>query len=201
MPGPIPLTSLSTDRLLIRPVRVSDAREMHDAMKQSFHVLKCWMPWAKSLASLGDVERYLANGVRLWQAAPQEGVEQPLQIWDLTQTYYYGATGIKYLNALIPSFEIGYWVNQVYAGQGFITEAMNALTRYLFDVLKAKRVEITCEEHNERSAQVAMRLGFQKEALLRNHRLDANSHICHTLIFVRLNGTGLPPLHYDYQSR
>jgi RimJ/RimL family protein N-acetyltransferase len=197
--GPIPLKGIYTDRLLIRPVKVSDAPLMHAAMKGSFPALKKWMPWAQSLASLRDTEIYLAHGEVLWRSSPQDGAEQPLQIMDLNDEVYYGATGIKPANLLIPSFEIGYWVNQPYAGKGLITEAMNALTHYLFDELKAKRVEINCEEDNVKSANVATRLNYDLEGKLKNHRFNATGKIVtHSLIYACNDVARLPSIKYHY---
>lgn len=197
--GPIPLKIIKTERLLIRPVRVSDAVLMHNAMKESFQSLKEWMPWAQSLASLRDTEVYLAHGERIWSSPAHDGVEQPLQIMDPTDRVYYGATGIKPANLAIPSFEIGYWVNQAYAKQGLITEAMNALTRYLFQVLKAKRVEINCEQDNQNSANVALRLNYDLEGTLRNHRFNASGkQITNSLIYSCIDISRLPPLSYHW---
>ncbi|MCS5710858.1 GNAT family N-acetyltransferase [Candidatus Berkiella aquae] len=199
--GPIPLKVIKTDRLIIRPVRISDAAAMHGAMKASFQTLKQWMPWAQSLASLRDTEVYLAHGEKIWSSPAHEGIEQPLQIMDVNDKIYYGATGIKPANLMIPSFEIGYWANQPYAGKGIITEAMNALSRYLFDVLKAKRIEINCEEKNIRSAQVAIRLGYQEEGKLHNHRLNASGKmLSNSLIFGCTDIAKLPPLTYQYEK-
>ena len=82
--GPIPLKVIKTERILIRPVRSTDATLMHEAMKASFPELKQWMPWAQSLASVRDTEVYLIHGERIWSSPAQEGVEQPLQIMDPT---------------------------------------------------------------------------------------------------------------------
>jgi len=195
--GPIPLKVIKTNRLMIRPVRISDASLMHTAMKTSFASLKEWMPWAQSLASLRDTEVYLAHGERIWSSMAQEGVEQPLQIMDPTDRIYYGATGIKPTNLTIPTFEIGYWVNQQYAGQGLITEAMNVLSRYLFQVLKAKRIEINCEEANTKSSNVAVRLNYDLEGKLRNHRLSADGkQLSNSLIFSCIDIQRLPEQSY-----
>lgn len=200
MSDPIPLKYIKTSRTLIRPVKIQDASSMHAAMKTSFENLKAWMPWAQQLASLRDTEVYLAHGERLWTKPPQDGAEQPLQIMDPSDTFYLGATGIKPANLSIPSFEIGYWVNDIYAGQGLITEAMNALTRFLFDVMRAKRVEINCEEDNEKSAKVAKRLNYDLEGILRNQRLNASSTaISNSLIFSAIDVNQLPPMKYEYR--
>ncbi len=197
----IPLKALRTERVLIRPAYVKDAAIMHEAMKASFPQLKRWMPWAQSLASLRDTEYYLAQGEKMWNSPLHDGVELPMQIMDLTQTIYYGATGIKPALLAIPSFEIGYWVNQPYAKQGFITEGMNALTRYLFDVLKAKRVEINCEESNIDSAKVPQRLHYAFEGTLKNYRLNATGKIVtNSLIYACTDISQLPPLSYVYDK-
>lgn len=197
---PIPLKEIKTNRVLIRPVRVGDAPLMWQAMKNSFEDLKAWMPWAQSLASVRDTEIYLMHGERMWTLPIKEGQEQPLQIMDASNTVYFGATGIKPANLSIPSFEIGYWINQPYAGQGIITEAMNALTRYLFDTMQAKRVEINCEKNNVRSASVALRLNYVLEGTLRNQRMDATgTQLSDSLIFSCIDSSTLPSL--DYRAK
>lgn len=200
MRDPIPLKHLKTNRTLIRPVKIQDASVMHSAMKASFPSLKEWMPWAQALASIRDTEVYLAHGERLWSKPAQDGVELPLQIMDPSDTFYLGATGIKPANLTIPSFEIGYWVNTTYAGQGLITEAMNALTRFLFDVMNAKRVEINCEEPNKKSANVAIRLNYDLEGTLRNQRLNASgTSVSNSLIFSMIDIQRLPPMKYEHR--
>lgn len=198
--SPIKLESITTKRLMIRPARVTDAKRMHDAMKDSYKVLKKWMPWAQALASLRDTIAYLEDGERLWNSIPRETVELPLQIVDPLDQYYLGATGIKIINTNVPTFEIGYWVNQKYTGKGLVSEGMNALTRYLFAVQQARRVEINCEERNVKSAKVVERINFQFEGTLRNNRLTADGkEVTHSLIYACINQDDLPPLDWDYK--
>lgn len=200
LPGPIPLKVIRTERLLIRPVKVSDAELMHSAMKASFITLREWMPWAQTLASIRDTEVYLAHGERIWSSPAHDGIEQPLQIMDKNDRLYYGATGIKPANLMIPSFETGYWVHNKYSHRGIVTEAMNALVRYMLVVLKAKRIEINCEERNIKSAKVAQRLNFDFEGKLKNHRLDAtNKIVTSTLIYSCTDIAQLPPLECEWE--
>lgn len=198
--GAIPLKIIRTKRLLIRPVRAGDAAAMHAAMRASFVSLKEWMPWAQTLASIRDTEAYLVQGEKMWSMPPRDGVEQPLQIMDLTDKLYYGATGIKPANLRVPSFETGYWVNVRYGNRGFITEAMNALVRYMLVVLNAKRVEINCEEDNIKSAKVAQRLNFEFEGKLKNQRLDATGKkVTSALVFSCTDVAQLPPLECEWE--
>ena len=68
----------------------------------------------------------------------------------------------------VPRFEIGYWVRRRFEGQGYVTEAADAIARFAFGALGARRVEIRMDDRNERSWRVAERLGFRLEGVLRN---------------------------------
>jgi ribosomal-protein-serine acetyltransferase len=85
-----------------------------------------------------------------------------------------GGSGLHRIDWSIPKFEIGYWARTSHAGQGYITEAVNGITRFAFETLGAQRVEIRCDVKNERSAAVARRAGFALEGTLRQ---DARDHI------------------------
>ena len=66
---------------------------------------------------------------------------------------------------------------------GKLNEAVQALSRFAFENLEAKRVEIRCDAGNARSRAVPERLGFKQEALLRNHCRDGAGELRDTLIF------------------
>ncbi len=65
-------------------------------------------------------------------------------------------------------------VRSTLAKQGIIKEAVNAVTKYAFDVLRAKRVEIRCDTENVRSKKVCERLGFELEGTLRQNDLKCH---------------------------
>lgn len=53
---------------------------------------------------------------------------------------------------LVPSKEIGYWVDYRQRGKGFGTEIATALTIIAFKLLKTPRVEIHCASTNDPSS-------------------------------------------------
>jgi RimJ/RimL family protein N-acetyltransferase len=59
-------------------------------------------------------------------------------------------------------------VRRRFEGHGYVTEAVAELTRFCFETLSARRVEIRMDERNERSWRVPERLGFTLEGTLRN---------------------------------
>ena len=64
-----------------------------------------------------------------------------------------------------------------------MTEAVRLLTEYLFTHLGAQRVEIRCDARNQRSAEIARRLGFQEEGCLRHDSMAADNVLENTLVF------------------
>ena len=62
---------------------------------------------------------------------------------------------------------------------------MRGITRFAFEALGARRVEIRCDARNVRSQAVARRAGYELEATLRKHMVAADSVLRDTLIFVR----------------
>ena len=83
-----------------------------------------------------------------------------------------------------------------------MTEAVNALTRYAFLELHAKRIEITCDVLNLRSKKVPERLGYTLEATLKNHRRNpADNSISGTLIYAKYDLENLPELSVQWESK
>lgn len=83
----------------------------------------------------------------------------------------------------MPAFEIGYWLRTSAWGRGYVSEAVQVLSRFAFEMLGANRVEIRCDPRNTRSAAVPTRLGFVQEALLRNDVRDGAGELRDILIF------------------
>lgn len=70
-----------------------------------------------------------------------------------------GATG--YFPAADGSAEIGYWIGHPYWGQGYATEAAEALVRHSFRVAGFRRLTCCHFADNLRSARVIEKLGFR----------------------------------------
>ncbi len=110
-----------------------------------------------------------------------------------------GATGFHNIDWEVPCVETGYWVRKKYSGQGFITEAANAITQYAFKVLNVKRVAITCDIDNERSKKIPERLGYQLESIMKSNRIKPTTgEVTDTLVYVRFGLSCLPELNVSW---
>jgi RimJ/RimL family protein N-acetyltransferase len=85
-------------------------------------------------------------------------------------------------------------VRQSEFNKGYATEISNALTRYAFDALNAKRVEIFHADGNVASQKIPLKLGFMKEAVLKNASPLPNGDVVDKHIYARTDANGLPPL-------
>lgn len=65
--------------------------------------------------------------------------------------------------------ELGYQLNNNYQGKGFMLEALTQVMAYGFVHLKLNRVEALISPSNTKSINVAERLHFRKEGILREH--------------------------------
>lgn len=67
------------------------------------------------------------------------------------------------------SGHIGYWIGEKYAGQGYMLDALGALTRHAFETMRLHRIEAACIPGNTRSIRVLEKAGFTREGLLRSY--------------------------------
>jgi len=63
--------------------------------------------------------------------------------------------------------DIGYWLGSEFEGRGLMSAACRALIDHGFTAMGLHRVTITVEPENARSCAVPERLGFTREAVLR----------------------------------
>ncbi len=175
---PLP-AELRSARVIVRPYRTEDGEAVYAAIDESRELLRPWMPWVHSHQSAADSRDFCVRAAASWLLR----TTLDLGMFAADDGRYLGGTGFPRLDWEARSFEIGYWVRRSAEGHGYVREAVQALTRLAFEELAANRVEICCDARNERSRNVAERLGFVHEGRLRNHGLDPEGQPRDTLVF------------------
>ncbi|WP_172458074.1 GNAT family N-acetyltransferase [Legionella quinlivanii] len=184
---------IETERLLIRPPKLGDAKSVNLAINQSLNEISRWMPWASD-PSMETTEDFIRRGIQSWKE-PQPK-ELPMIIELKSTREIVSASGFnEKSNFEVPMFETGYWINTEFAGNGFITEAIIAIARFAFEYFSAVRVQICAQRENIKSINVAKRAGFIEEAILRNFRIDCVSKKpCDEVIYACFGKRMLPNL-------
>ena len=174
--------SFESKRLTIRAPLPGDGAEISAAIRETFDDLKIWMPWAHEIPTVEESEERVRRArcdflsrEELWLLLFLKG----------TKTLV-GCSGLHRIDWDVPKFEIGYWCRKRFQGQGYITESTEAITRFAFEVLGAKRVEIRCDPNNVRSRRIPERLGFVLEATLQNDARTPSGELRDTLVFARV---------------
>ena len=156
--------TFESERLTIRAPRFGDGPAVYAAVAETLDTLRIWMPWALEPQSPEVLEAYARRTRVQYLARENFGL---LLFLKGTETVV-GGTGLHVRGWDVPMFEIGYWCRKRFEGQGYITEAVNAVTRFGFEHLNAERIIIRCDATNARSAAVARRAGYTFECVTRH---------------------------------
>nr|WP_316643880.1 GNAT family protein [uncultured Roseateles sp.] len=175
-----------TERLVVAAPRIGLGQAINAAICESLEQLKPWMPWAQAAPSIEESEAVMRNqhakfvlrSDLVYQIYAKTPEGQPGRLL--------GGTGLHRLDWTVRRFEIGYWIRTSAQGQGFVAEAVRALTQMAFAELQARRIEIRMDDNNLRSRAVAERCGYEFEGLLRRDTLDVNGEPRDTRVYSRI---------------
>lgn len=159
--------TVETRRLLLRPPAAGDGPLLFAAITDSLPALRLFLgslPWVATEQSAQSSEVFCRSA----QANFIARKDLPFLLFDKASGQLVGACGLHRPEWSTPKAEIGYWVRSACAGQGFVSEAVQALTAYAFTHLAAARVELVTDEQNLASRRVAERSGFTLEGILRH---------------------------------
>jgi RimJ/RimL family protein N-acetyltransferase len=165
-----PAYRIVTERLVVRCWEPVDAPALKEALDSSLDHLRAWMPWAHNEPQTLDEKVALLRKFRSNFDADEDFV---FGIFDREETRVLGGTGL-HTRVGAHAREIGYWIRKDAEGQGYVTEAVAAVTRVGFEVEGLERIEIRVEPENVRSRAVPERLGYAEEALLRGRVRNAS---------------------------
>ena len=81
-----------------------------------------------------------------------------------------GVVDSLYMKSEHQKADMGYWLSEKNTGFGYMREALAALEKALYSI-GYRRFRILCDEQNERSANVAKKLGYELECLMKRERI------------------------------
>jgi RimJ/RimL family protein N-acetyltransferase len=170
------------DRIILRRWQDADAQPLYDAIMASKAHLARWMPWAQQYQSIADAYQFIRGHSGHWSF--RKLIDTGMFRRDGGALL--GSVGVTVHAWDVPSFEIGYWIGQTHEGNGYISEGVRLMVRYLFAELHAERVAIRCDARNLRSKAVPERLGFVFEGCTRHDSLGTDGSIRDTLIYAMI---------------
>jgi ribosomal-protein-serine acetyltransferase len=179
-------TCIETERLLLRCYRAGDGQ---------------WY-YAMSRRNQPHLARYESGNVVMSIESEEEAeivVRDLAAAWVSREAFFLGAFSRErgefvaqvYIGVVswdLPEFEIGFFADMDHEGQGYVTEAVRASLRFIFEHLKAHRVRLECDDTNLRSCRVAERCGFTREGHVRENRKWPDGTLTGTVHYGMLSG-------------
>jgi RimJ/RimL family protein N-acetyltransferase len=183
---------IETPRLILRAPAPGYGRAVSEAVHETWDDLHRWMDWATDLAAETPENKEIFCRENAARFILRE--QLPLHGFEKSSGRFVLSTGYRDPHWRARSFEVGYWVRKSAQGKGYATEATNALLRYAFNVLSARRVWITHSEGNEPSRRIIEKLGFAKEGTARQAAWLPDGSMADSHRYARLDLADLPPL-------
>jgi RimJ/RimL family protein N-acetyltransferase len=177
-----------SERMIIRAARPGEGADVNAAVIESLDQLKPWMIWAQVAPSVEETEAHGRKAHARFHA--REDLIYRGWLKTAPNTFVVGS-GLHRIDWSVPRFEIGYWVRTSLAGRGYVTEIVHAMTQLAFNTLGAERVEIRCDERNERSWRVAERCGFTCEGTLRRDSRAPDGTVRDTRVYSRVASSAI----------
>jgi ribosomal-protein-serine acetyltransferase len=175
-------TEFETDRLLIRMPSPGDGAVTCESINHSLPELKPWMPFAQKEQTIEDTE------INIRQAYINflNRTDLRLLVFKKDTGEFVASSGLHRINWDVPKFEIGYWIDTRFSGNGYMTEAVQGITDFAVRELKARRVEIRCDALNVKSRAIPERLGFTLEGILKSESISVEGELRDTCVFAKV---------------
>jgi RimJ/RimL family protein N-acetyltransferase len=161
MTSTFPNVSISTERLVLRPLEEPDIQSFADMMNDELVTAWTTVP-----------QPYTEAHARSWitEEAPAERAEGRGIVFAVTEFLTQRLVGIVHLRNTdwrIRSSEISYVIAPWARGEGYASEAALITAQWLFNDQKFERLELRTPADNTASQQVAQKIGCISEGVLR----------------------------------
>jgi ribosomal-protein-alanine N-acetyltransferase len=162
---------LEGERTFLRPPRGADWRAWAALREGSRGLLGPWEPtWPPAARTRRAYRR------RLRGHAAERRTGQGVALFVFRQgdgALLGGVTLTDIRRGVAQSCDLGYWIGQPYARQGYMSEAIRLALRFAFAELELHRVNAACLPSNVASQGLLRKLGFGQEGYARDYlRID-----------------------------
>ena len=161
------LPALRGERIHLRLPVVADYRDWAELRHASREFLAPWEPrWTAD-----ELDRSAwRQRLRRYREDYAAGSAVPFFIFANGDGRLVGGITIGNIrHGVAQSGQIGYWMGERFAGNGFMLDAIELLVPFAFDTLRLHRIEAACIPDNVRSMRVLEKAGFRREGLLRSY--------------------------------
>ena len=176
---------VETERMTLRLPEHGDWRQWSDLRETSAEFLSKWEPvWANDHLT----RRSFTNRVYWAQRAEAQGTAVPMLMIRRDDNQLLGALTLDNIRrGPSQTGTFGYWIGEPFARQGFMREAILALTHHAFNRMDISRLEAACLPENVPSRAVLEKCGFKYEGVAQSY-LQINGRWRNHVLYANLRG-------------
>ncbi len=162
-----PAPGIETPRLVLRGPEMGDHMAWSQLRRQGERFLKEWEP---SWSADHFTRKAFRNRVYWAHRAQEEGRALALFLVRRQDTRLLGAITLDNIRrGPSQSAQVGYWIGEDYARQGYMREALAAVVAHAFAALDLGRIEAACLPENVASRGLLERSGFAYEGVAKSY--------------------------------
>lgn len=171
---------IETDRLILRRYKIEDADAMYKNWASDSEVTKflTWQPHSSVDVSRSIIEDWLKEysdeKYYHWAIVLKDNGNEPI-----------GGISVVHMNEDISMVHIGYCLGRAWWRRGIMSEALKAVTNFMFDTVEVNRVEARHDPRNPNSGKVMQKCGMKYEGTLRSADRN-NQGICDACYYALL---------------
>lgn len=162
--------TIHTKRLLLRPVRMSDAQQIYEYSQDPQVALHVLWDAHRSIHQTRAYIRFLLKQYR-------SGLPGSFVIELSEEKRVIGTIGFMWIQPENRSAEIGYSLSRAYWNNGLMSEALCAVVDYGFQKLHLNRMEAQHESDNPASGRVMLHAGMRYEGRLRQRLYNKGRYV------------------------
>ena len=177
--------TIETGRMTLRLPQHADWRAWAEVRKASVGFLAPWEPvWSADHLS----RRAFTNRVYWAARAYAQGTAVPLMLVRRDDSALMGAITLDNIRrGPAQAGTLGYWMGAPHARQGYMREAILALTHHAFTRMDLSRLEAACLPENAASRGVLEKCGFKYEGVAQSY-LQINGRWRNHVLYANLRG-------------
>jgi len=176
---------IETERMTLRLPEHADWRQWSEVREASAEFLVKWEPvWSNDHLT----RRAFTNRVYWAQRAEAQGQALPVLLIRREDQQLLGALTLDNIRrGPAQTGTFGYWIGEPFARQGYMREAILALTHHAFTRLDLSRLEAACLPENVPSRGVLEKCGFKYEGVAQSY-LQINGRWRNHVLYANLRG-------------
>jgi ribosomal-protein-serine acetyltransferase len=152
---------LETNRLILQIPKAGFGKKLHEAMADGYDDYVKWLLWPEEMPTIEQVEQQCREQHASFIL--RELIRYLIIDKDTNKVVGATAFPVTQLDWRVPQFGIAYFIRKTARSKGYAIEATHAMTLLAFRVMKARKVQITCDADNISSIKIPLGLGFNLE--------------------------------------